>query len=79
MIQSGLTAKTGDTIPYVICKGESKTMAQRAHHKDDFAKDPTLQVDYDWYLSNQIHPVIARLCHPIEGTDTARIAQSLGE
>lgn len=37
-----------------------------------------LHLDIEWYLSQQVHPPIARLCAPIEGTDTARIADCLG-
>lgn len=34
--------------------------------------------DTHYYLSQQIHPVVARLCDPIEGTDAAQIAECLG-
>jgi hypothetical protein len=32
-----------------------------------------LQVDVEWYLSQQVHPPIARLCDPIEGTDSSQV------
>lgn len=32
----------------------------------------------EWYLANQVHPPVARLCGPIEGTDNARLATCLG-
>lgn len=35
--------------------------------------------DKEWYLANQIHPPIGRLCEPIDGTDSARIADCLGK
>jgi DNA polymerase alpha subunit A len=35
-------------------------------------------LDKEWYLANQIHPPIGRLCEPIDGTDSARIADCLG-
>lgn len=35
-------------------------------------------IDFTWYLSNQIHPPVARLCAPIEGTDIPRLANCLG-
>lgn len=35
-------------------------------------------MDIQWYLLNQIHPPIARLLSPIEGTDSALIAMCLG-
>lgn len=34
--------------------------------------------DVSYYLAQQIHPVVSRLCEPIEGTDAAVIAQFLG-
>jgi hypothetical protein len=37
-----------------------------------------LQLDKNYYLSQQIHPVVSRLCEPIEGMDSYHIAQSLG-
>jgi len=35
--------------------------------------------DVKYYLSSQVHPVVSRLCDPIDGTDAARIAQCLGK
>ena len=37
-----------------------------------------LKIDINYYLAQQLHPVISRLCDPLEGTDSARIAQCLG-
>ena len=37
-----------------------------------------ITIDYEWYLSQQIHPPISRLLNPIEGTDSGRIAECLG-
>lgn len=36
-------------------------------------------LDHHYYLANQIHPVVSRLCDPIEGTTSAQIAECLGE
>ncbi|KAL5033467.1 DNA-directed DNA polymerase alpha catalytic subunit pol1 [Batrachochytrium dendrobatidis] len=75
----GGMVRAGDTIPYVICQGESTHVAQRARHPDDITKQgSTEKIDFNWYLSNQVHPPITRLCQHIEGTDTARLADSLG-
>jgi DNA polymerase elongation subunit (family B) len=46
---------------------------------EELKTNEKLKVDVKYYLSQQIHPVVARLCEPIEGTDAARIAGSLGE
>jgi DNA polymerase elongation subunit (family B) len=37
-----------------------------------------LQLDYEWYLGNQILPPISRLCEPIEGTSAAEMSARLG-
>ena len=34
--------------------------------------------DTKYYLSQQVHPVVSRLCDPIDGTDAAIIAECLG-
>ena len=35
-------------------------------------------MDCEYYLAQQLHPVVSRLIDPLEGTDSARIAQCLG-
>lgn len=53
--------------------------ASRAKHPTEVARSKgLLQVDVEWYLSNQILPPIARLCEPIEGTSQARLAEVMG-
>lgn len=37
-----------------------------------------LFLDTKYYLANQVHPVIARLCDLIDGTDAAHLAECLG-
>ncbi|KAJ9540835.1 hypothetical protein OSB04_027341 [Centaurea solstitialis] len=80
---SGCSA--GDTVPYIICceqgKGSSTSagIAQRARHPDELTKDnETLMIDIDYYLAQQIHPVVSRLCASIEGTSPACLADCLG-
>jgi DNA polymerase alpha subunit A len=46
---------------------------------DEPKTNEKLKVDVKYYLAQQIHPVVSRLCDPIEGTDAARIAECLGE
>ena len=41
--------------------------------------DVFIILDVKYYLANQVHPVVARLCDPIDGTDAAHIAQCLGK
>merc|ERR1712227_566280 len=40
--------------------------------------DKQLKVDIDWYMTQQILPPIARLCEPIEGANSAVLAERLG-
>ncbi|KAI8147542.1 hypothetical protein BJV82DRAFT_654233 [Fennellomyces sp. T-0311] len=83
MRQAGISVKSGDTIPYVICLvenvpgGTSAGFAERAFHPDDVVRDE-MQLDIDWYLNQQVHPPVGRLCSPIDGTDIGRLAQCLG-
>jgi DNA polymerase alpha subunit A len=77
----GDTVPVGTHVQYCICKNEDSNVpyAKRAHHPDQIERaDGMLQVDAEWYLAQQIHPPIARLLNPIEGTDSGRIAECLG-
>ena len=56
----------------------NRLCSARAYHIDDLRKNETLEVDIDYYLKNQIHPVVGRMMEPIEGTDNAQIALCLG-
>eukprot|EP00899_Mesostigma_viride_P010487 jgi/Mesvir1/1943/Mv22962-RA.2 len=84
--QSGRSEGTmaGDTVPYVICKNKGDAdasntpIAERAYHVDEVRASETLVIDAEYYLSQQIHPVVSRLCAPIEGTDAAHLSVSLG-
>ncbi|XP_022788586.1 DNA polymerase alpha catalytic subunit-like isoform X3 [Stylophora pistillata] len=79
MLSKGRKVNAGDTIPYVICDdGSSLAATQRAYHPDEFCKSDSLKIDVKYYLANQVHPVVSRLCDPIDGTDAAHIAQCLG-
>ena len=80
MRAKGLTVSVGNTIPYVVCRPlkPSDSLADRSHHPDDIVRDPSITIDFDWYLAQQLHPVITRLCEFIEGTDASKIAAALG-
>ncbi|KAI3799023.1 hypothetical protein L1987_34311 [Smallanthus sonchifolius] len=80
---SGCSA--GDTVPYIICceqgngSSSSAGIAQRARHPDELTKDnEKLMIDIDYYLAQQIHPVVSRLCASIEGTSPSILADCLG-
>ncbi|KAJ0097138.1 hypothetical protein Patl1_28665 [Pistacia atlantica] len=85
--QSGYSTgcSAGDTVPYIICceqgisSGSSVGIAQRARHPDELKRDDgKWMIDIEYYLSQQIHPVVSRLCASIEGTSPERLADCLG-
>ncbi|KAJ4828983.1 hypothetical protein Tsubulata_020636 [Turnera subulata] len=85
--QGGYTSgvSVGDTIPYIVCceqgagLGSSTGIAQRARHPDELKKDDgKWMIDIEYYLSQQIHPVVSRLCASIQGTGPDRLADCLG-
>ncbi|TYG46032.1 hypothetical protein ES288_D11G224000v1 [Gossypium darwinii] len=87
MKQSGYSTgcSAGDTIPYIICceqgtsSSNSTGIAYRARHPDELKKDEgKWMIDIDYYLSQQIHPVVSRLCASIQGTSPERLADCLG-
>ncbi|KAK8687216.1 hypothetical protein V6N13_086043 [Hibiscus sabdariffa] len=87
MKQSGYSTgcSAGDTIPYIICceqgasSSNSTGIAYRAKHPDELKKDEgKWMIDIDYYLSQQIHPVVSRLCASIQGTSPERLADCLG-
>ncbi|KAI4326084.1 hypothetical protein MLD38_031432 [Melastoma candidum] len=85
--QSGYSigCSVGDTVPYIICReqgaecGSSTGIAPRARHPDELKQnDGKWLIDIDYYLSQQIHPVVSRLCASIQGTSPERLADCLG-
>ena len=71
-----------DGSPAVSEKDEKKDgggIAARAFHPDEIKRPNSgLTVDYEYYLQNQIHPPVDRLCQPIEGMDSVLLAEFLG-
>ncbi|XP_024937834.1 DNA polymerase alpha catalytic subunit [Cephus cinctus] len=77
--KGGRMWKSGDIVPYIICNdGTNKTATERAYHIDEFKKNDTLKVDTDYYLMNQIFPVVLRICNPIQSIDDVLLAKDLG-
>ncbi|KAG0269216.1 DNA polymerase alpha catalytic subunit [Actinomortierella ambigua] len=80
----GISFRQGDTVPYVICTVDNAApskggYADRAYHPDEVTQPGSnLTIDYEYYLNQQIHPPLDRLCGPIEGTDARHIADCLG-
>ncbi|XP_062841851.1 DNA polymerase alpha catalytic subunit [Trichomycterus rosablanca] len=77
--QGGRKVKAGDTVSYIICQdGSNLAASQRAYAPEQLQKQPGLTLDTQYYLSQQVHPVVGRICEPIEGIDTVLIATWLG-
>ncbi|CAJ1082305.1 DNA polymerase alpha catalytic subunit [Xyrichtys novacula] len=77
--QGGRRVKAGDTVSYIICKdGSPLAASQRAYALEQLQKQENLSLDTQYYLAQQIHPVVSRICDPIEGIDGVLIATWLG-
>ncbi|KAG9485686.1 hypothetical protein GDO78_008663 [Eleutherodactylus coqui] len=77
--QGGRKMKAGDTVSYVICQdGSNLSASQRAYAPEQLQKQDNLSIDTQYYLSQQVHPVVSRICEPIDGIDSALIAAWLG-
>nr|XP_019612610.1 PREDICTED: DNA polymerase alpha catalytic subunit [Rhinolophus sinicus] len=77
--QGGRKMKAGDTVSYVICQdGSNLSASQRAYAPEQLQKQDNLTIDTQYYLAQQIHPVVARICEPIDGIDAVLIATWLG-
>jgi len=68
---------------YIVTTGTEETKSlpapKRAYKFQDVVKqDSTLVPDIDYYIHKQIFPPIERLCAPIPGTDSVRLAECLG-
>ncbi|KAI5782718.1 hypothetical protein EDC01DRAFT_664616 [Geopyxis carbonaria] len=78
----GDPVKVGDVISFIITGGGAQTeqhAAERAQPTQDVLKPGSgLYPDPEWYLIKQIFPPIERLCGPIDGTDSLRLAECLG-
>jgi len=80
MLEQGVSVAPGQVIEYVVCVDAGKaSVAERSYHPRTVLKaEGMLQVDTAWYLAQQIHPPIWRLCEPIEGIDSQQVAECLG-
>ncbi|KAJ1512226.1 DNA polymerase alpha catalytic subunit [Coelomomyces lativittatus] len=78
MEERGEPVTVGSTVPYVICTSQEKALSSRARHPTDFQRDPSLRIDVEWYVAQQIFPPVARLCSEMEGSEQAHLAECLG-
>uniref|UniRef100_A0A7E4VXQ1 DNA polymerase n=1 Tax=Panagrellus redivivus TaxID=6233 RepID=A0A7E4VXQ1_PANRE len=71
--------RQSDVVKYVICEdGTNNPATQRAYAAVEIEGDEKLKIDAHYYLSHQIHPVVSRLCEPIEEMDACQVAMALG-
>jgi len=79
----GKTVRINDVMSYIVTAGDEQTKSlpapKRSYTPQDVMKaDSGLQPDIEYYLLKQIFPPIERLCAPIPGTDSVRLAECLG-
>ena len=82
-IARGRTVRVNDVMSYIVTMGDEQTKSlpapKRSYTPQDVLKiDSGLQPDIEYYLLKQIFPPIERLCAPISGTDSVRLAECLG-
>lgn len=82
-ILRGRNIRVNDVISYIVTLGDEQTAslppAKRSYTRQDVLKPGSgLQPDIEYYLLKQIFPPIERLCAPVPGTDSVRLAECLG-
>lgn len=82
-IARGKSVRVNDVMSYIVTMGtdESKSLPapKRSYTPQDvLKKDSGLTPDIEYYLYKQIFPPIERLCAPLPGTDSVRLAECLG-
>lgn len=71
--------KAGDTVEFVIClDGSTVSANQRAYTLEEVKTNTDLKLDHDYYLCQQIHPVMARICDKLPITNAYVLAEMLG-
>ncbi|KAL9106180.1 MAG: hypothetical protein Q9227_008772 [Pyrenula ochraceoflavens] len=82
-IAKGKSIRVNDVISYIVTLGDAQTASlpppKRSYTVQDVVKPGSgLQPDVEYYLLKQIFPPIERLCAPVPGTDSVRLAECLG-
>ncbi|CAF0895230.1 unnamed protein product [Rotaria sordida] len=79
---TGRKMKRGDTISYIVCEdGTQNSAMQRGYLREEIlssSSSSSLTIDINYYLHQQVLPVVSRLLEPFDGTDQAYLAQCLG-
>lgn len=62
------------SVSYIICQdGSNLTATQRAYAPEQLQKLDNLAIDTQYYLAQQIHPVVTRICEPIDALQLWRL------
>lgn len=82
-IARGKNIRVNDVMSYIVTMGNEETKSLPAPKRsytpqDVLKKDSDLSPDIEYYLFKQILPPIERLCAPLAGTDSVRLAECLG-
>ena len=82
-ISRGKNVRMNDVMSYIVTMGDEQTKGlpapKRSYTPQDVQKPESgLIPDVEFYLYKQIFPPIERLCAPIPGTDSVRLAECLG-
>lgn len=82
-ISRGKTVRVNDVMSYIVTMGSEETKSlpapKRSYTPQDVLKPNSgLTPDIEYYLYKQIFPPIERLCAPLPGTDSVRLAECLG-
>lgn len=80
MRAAGINVKSGDTIPYVVCKHideNGEVIIEPC--MPELVSKKAKELDFNWYLRKQILPPVDRLCNLIEGTTLYSLAGCLGK
>ena len=85
MKRNGQAVRLQQRIPFVITLKKDGTssakVSERAVHPEVFVeehKKGSMDLDYEWYLSQQVFPPVSRLCEHLQQTDRALLAECLG-
>lgn len=82
LYQSIIISNDGILTPlylFPLQDGSTLGASQRAYALEQLQKQEGLSLDTQYYLAHQVHPVVSRICDPIEGIDSVLIATWLGK
>jgi len=86
LLRNGKPVQVGMFISYIICtsEGNKNDVSMRAYTAEEVLKShqgnggTPLNIDREWYLTNQILPPVQRLCDVIKETSVEQLAHCLG-